>query len=247
MPLFTFWQGLSRKLTPGLRLWGGKMSFPFSGMASDVEAHPALIRTLVLDDSAFDRTRLRRLGDRLDLPMEFTEAASVQRLGELLDRQTYDLFLIDYEMPEADGLQALDLIRGHATHGNTATIMISGHAGTRVAVAALKRGCQDFIPKQDMSPDLLRAAILQALASTRQVYSDVTPRDPAATADEAAALIGAAFDAPALQELLRRPLETGLLRAAETVGLHWSMTHPGDLVQFIEDFQQEDDFIFFRN
>ena len=223
------------------------MSFPFSGMASGVEAHPALIRTLVLDDSSFDRARIRRLGGRLDLPMEFAEADSVKVLGDVLDRQTYDLILIDYEMPEADGLQALDLIRSHATHGNAATIMISGHAGTGVAVSALKRGCQDFIPKQDMSRDVLRAAILQALAAKQQALRDVTPRDAGAMADEVAALIRAAFETSALQEVLRNPLETGLLRMAEAAGLHWGKTLPGDMLQFIEDFQQEDEFIFYMN
>ena len=228
-------------------LWGMTMSFPFSEMASGLAAHPAVIRTLVLDDSAFDRTRIRRMGGRLDLPMQFAEAASVQHLGELLDRQTYDLILIDYEMPGADGLQALDLIRNHADQGHAATIMISGHAGTRVAVSALKRGCQDFIQKADMSREVLRVAILQALATKRQMMRDVTPRDPAAVADEVATLVRAAFAAPALQEVLRKPLESGLLRAAEAVGLHMGLTDSSDIQQFIEDFQQEDEFVFYRN
>ena len=223
------------------------MSFPYSGMASAGEAVPALIRTLVLDDSAFDRTRIRRLGGKLDLPIEFAEAASVEGLGELLDRQTYDLILIDYEMPGADGLQALDVIQSHATHGHAATIMISGHAGTSIAVSALKRGCQDFIPKTDMSRDLLRAAILQALANKRNLMRDVTPRGPATVADEVSALIRTAFETPAFQAVLRHPLEMGLMRAAEAVGRHLGISHPAVLQQFIDDFQREDEFIFYKN
>jgi CheY-like chemotaxis protein len=228
------------------------MSFPYSRMASDMEAHPALIRTLVLDDSAYDRTRIRRLGARLDLPMEFAEADSVRGLGPLLDRQSYDLILVDYEMPEADGLQALDLIRGHAAQGNAAAIMISGHAGTRVAVSALKRGCQDFIPKADMSREVLRPAILQALATKRQALREAIPHDPGlqqpgAPPDEVSALRRHAFDSPDMQDVLRKPLEVDLLRAAEAVGLHWGKPHYDEVARFIETFQQEDEFVFLRN
>jgi CheY-like chemotaxis protein len=223
------------------------MSFPFSRVASDVEAHPAMIRTLVLDDSAYDRTRIRRLGARLDLPMEFAEAESVRGLGPLLDRQSYDLILVDYEMPEADGLQALDLIRGHAAQGNAATIMISGHAGTRVAVSALKRGCQDFIPKADMSREVLRPAILQALATKRQALREPIPHDPGTPAQDVAALLRGAFDSPDMQDVLRKPLEDGLMRAAEAVGLHWGKAHYDEVARFIENFQQEDEFVFLRN
>ena len=67
------------------------------------------IRTLVLDDSNFDRKRILRLGDRIDLPLVFEEASSVQGLKHCLDRQIYDLFLIDYSMPEGDGLNALQV------------------------------------------------------------------------------------------------------------------------------------------
>jgi CheY-like chemotaxis protein len=223
------------------------MSFPFSRMASDGEAHPAMIRTLVLDDSAFDRTRIRRLGARLDLPMEFVEADSVRGLSPLLDRHSYDLILVDYEMPEADGLQALDLIRNHAGQGSAATIMISGQAGTRVAVSALKRGCQDFIPKADISREVLRPAILQALASKRQALHAAIPHDPGALHGDVSAMIRGAFDAADMQDVLRRPMEEGLMRAAEAVGLHWGKAHYDEVARFIENFQQEDEFLFLRN
>lgn len=72
------------------------------------------IRTLLLDDSRFDRKRIRRMGEGLGLNLTFHEAGSVKAMRDLLDQQGFDLFLIDYMMPEANGHAALDLIRNHS-------------------------------------------------------------------------------------------------------------------------------------
>ncbi|MCW1404309.1 response regulator [Novosphingobium sp. MW5] len=126
------------------------------------------IRTLVLDDSSFDRKRICRMGNGLDLKLRIEEATSVQGLKECLDRQNFDLFLIDYKMPGSDGLSALDVIRNHKSQSGAVSIMISGQADQRIAVSAMKNGCQDFIMKSDISPDYLQGTVLSALSGSRQ-------------------------------------------------------------------------------
>jgi DNA-binding NarL/FixJ family response regulator len=137
---------------------------PLPGVTTDAYA----IHTLVLDDSSFDRKRILRLGDRINLPLVFEEASSLAGLKHCLDRRNYDLFLIDYSMPDSDGLAALDVIREHHNHHSAASIMVSGAADLRVVIHAMKRGCRDFIAKKDMSPDTLYHAMMGALDRTAE-------------------------------------------------------------------------------
>lgn len=201
------------------------------------------IRTLLVDDSSFDRKRIRRLGDRIDMPLVFEETASVAGLKQCLERERFDLFLIDYAMPEADGLAALATIRAHGGHAGAASIMISGNSDARVAVAALKQGCNDFIPKEDMSPALLKRAMLAALAG-RGFGRGFTP-PPLVDVEQMRGLMRMAMADQAIRDMLRPPLEEGLQAAARSIGLGWGLRSSQEIQQFLFDFIQPDEFEFY--
>lgn len=59
--------------------------------------------------------------------------------------ETYDLLLIDQQMPECGGLEVLQ--RLDAAGQRPPTIMVTGHGDEAVAVEALKRGAGDYIVK----------------------------------------------------------------------------------------------------
>lgn len=205
---------------------------------------PPVIRTLLLDDSAFDRRRIRRLGGKLDLGMDFHEAPSVQVMEKCLDRQVFDLIMIDYLLPEADGLAALDLIRRHAANHGAATIMISGNADRGVAVSAMRQGCHDFIAKDELSPELLRRSVLGALNASRSLARHFDRPKLNLDLADLQMLLKLALDDKTTQALLRAPLEDGLRAAAKAVGIEWSLERPGALQDFLIDFQRPDEFDF---
>ena len=76
-------------------------------------------------------------------------AVQVAGSGELafamLQRQSYDLVLLDVWLPGMDGLEVLEQLQ-HLYPGK-ATVMISGHANIETAVRATKLGAYDFIEK----------------------------------------------------------------------------------------------------
>lgn len=205
--------------------------------------HLPAIRTLLIDDSIFDRKRIRRLGDLIDLPLIFEETASVAGMKQCLERQKFDLFLIDYAMPEADGLAALAAIRAHGGHAGAASIMISGNSDPRVAVAALKQGCHDFIPKEDMSPTLLKRAMLAALAGRGFAGAGGAPSW--GDVERMRALMRMALSDQTIREMLRAPLEEGLQSAARSIGLGWGPQSPQEIQQFLYDFIKPDEFEFY--
>jgi CheY-like chemotaxis protein len=213
-------------------------------LVSGGSGNPSVIRTLLLDDSAFDRTRIRRLGGKLDLGLDFQEAPSVQVMERCLDTQVFDLIMIDYLMPEADGLAALQMIRRHEANRGAATIMISGNADRQVAVSAMRNGCNDFLAKDELSPELLRRSVLGALNASRGLARHFDrPRLNLDLAD-LQMLLKLALDDKATQAILRAPLEDGLRAAAKAIGMEWNLNSQGVLEDFLIGFHRPDDFEF---
>ena len=79
-----------------------------------------------------------------------TGAATLQALQQ----QDFAVALLDLKLPDMDGLAIIE----QAKKENIATeiVMITGHASIDTAVAAMRRGAYDYLPKPVDSNDLLR-------------------------------------------------------------------------------------------
>ena len=78
----------------------------------------------------------------------------------VLERERPDVLLTDFKMPGMDGMTLLR--RAHEIDPALPIIMITGFATIESAVAAVKEGAFDYLPK-DFSVDQLRVAIDRAL------------------------------------------------------------------------------------
>lgn len=217
------------------------MILQHSGPAPD---NMPAIRTLVIDDSSLDRKRILRMGDRVDLPMVFEEVSSLGGLQSCLDRQTYDLFLVDYMMPEGDGLTALEMIHKHQAHHDASAIMISGASDSRAAVAALKHGCTDFLLKDDMSPQMLRRAVVDAMNASRHLARHFDRPQPVIDVDSLRQLLQLALDDKFVRDILRAPLEEGIQAAMRKLGADRGLLSAPDFQRFLVEFDRPDDFEF---
>lgn len=117
------------------------------------------LRALLLDDSRVDRMRIMRLCDSADVELTFDEAGSLHEFKAALDQTVYDLCLIDYRLPEGDGLIALELLSRHPMQREAKTLMIAGDSQIQVAIDAMKSGCSDFLLKDHLTEDRLIRAI----------------------------------------------------------------------------------------
>lgn len=122
------------------------------------------IKALILDDCQFDRKRVLRLFGKSDMPITVQEVASVHSLEQALKSDVYDVALIDYNLADGNGFDALEALKKNSSHASTACIMITGNDQSEVAVQALKRGCSDYLTKQGLSAEMLKASVLSALA-----------------------------------------------------------------------------------
>ena len=115
-------------------------------------------RVLVIDDDVSLRFALEAvLGDA-----GLTVVTSASGAGGLqtFEANGADAVLTDLAMPEMDGLEVLNRVRG--LDPGVPVIMLTAHGSERVAVAAMKAGAYDYLPKP-FDPDEIVLAVRRAI------------------------------------------------------------------------------------
>ncbi|HZP11628.1 MAG TPA: response regulator [Nevskiaceae bacterium] len=123
-----------------------------------------MTRLLLIDDREQDRALIRALlegacGERYLI----TEAASAAEGERLCRASPPDCVLLDYQMPECDGLEVLRRLRTPQGTVPVPVIMLTGYGDPAVDVAAMQSGAQDFMPKGQLDAALLRRAIRHSI------------------------------------------------------------------------------------
>jgi class 3 adenylate cyclase/CheY-like chemotaxis protein len=117
-------------------------------------------RILVVDDS-----KMMRMGITRDLKkLGFTNVAEASNGREALEKlraESFDLMLLDVEMPEMTGLEVLAEMRKDESL-SLPTIVISGGEDVSSAVSCIEMGAEDYLPKP-FNPVLLRARVTTSI------------------------------------------------------------------------------------
>ncbi|MBU1798592.1 MAG: PAS domain S-box protein [Bacteroidetes bacterium] len=103
------------------------------------------IRVLIIEDSNDDKELLLLELIRGGYNPDYIVVETSEELNYALDRQTWDIILSDYSMPNFDGLAALNIIKSREI--DIPFIIISGTIGEDVAVNAMRAGAQDYLMK----------------------------------------------------------------------------------------------------
>ena len=121
---------------------------------------------LVIDDSKRDILLLERiLRQAEDAAFELTHVESAHAGLDELGANTYDLVLLDYYLPDMDGIAFLE---EKQTRGLLApVIMLTAYGQERLPVAALQAGALDYFRKDEVNSSLLGKAIRQAIEKSR--------------------------------------------------------------------------------
>jgi hypothetical protein len=123
---------------------------------------------LIIDDSAIDREAYRRflLADR-SANYQLLEEESAEGALALCCTNPIDCILLDFLLPDMDGLEFLEILRERLQACCPPIILITGQGNEAIAVKAFKSGVKDYLIKSEISAENLQASLQKAIENTR--------------------------------------------------------------------------------
>lgn len=110
------------------------------------------MKVLVIDDDTDARTMVRHLLESEGVETEEAESATLA--APLLKEKTYDVVLLDLQMPGVSWMDAVRTVRSLAP--DSAVVVLSAHADWDVFFDAVKEGARDVVMKPFRAAELLR-------------------------------------------------------------------------------------------
>jgi DNA-binding NtrC family response regulator len=178
----------------------------------DTPTHNRL-RVLFADDEKhlqeFMRTELPRLGH------EVTVCADGKAALKALEKNTFDVAILDIRMPGMSGIEVLEHLKQVAP--NTEAILLTGHASLETAVEALRHGAFEYLTKPCKLTEI--EVILRRVAEKRElIHKNLALQRRVKQAEGPTVLVG---ESPAMQGVHRlisriAPTESTVLILGET-------------------------------
>jgi PAS domain S-box-containing protein len=124
--------------------------------ATDLTTTKPLITILIVDDSESDRLAYRHyLQSDRDRHYRILEAETLKEGLELWQSETPDGVLVDYRLPDGDGLEFLEILAEGEGDPKLPVIFLTGNGDERTAVKAMKLGAINYLIKEDLTPLIL--------------------------------------------------------------------------------------------
>jgi two-component system chemotaxis response regulator CheY len=115
------------------------------------------MRVLVIDDSPAIRHILRKM--MAELGAEAVEAGNgIEGLSRLHQDNAVDLIIVDWNMPEMDGLEFIENVRADAAYDNIPILMATTENTMDRVTEALQAGANEYVMKP-FTKDIITAKL----------------------------------------------------------------------------------------
>jgi signal transduction histidine kinase len=125
---------------------------------------PRMTLLIIDDNPAEHNLYIDFLSDDLQREYRFVHAYTAAEGIALYDPAVVDCILLDYNLPDATGMEVLT--RLGARYSPLPTVMLTGEGNEAVAVLAMKNGAQDYLPKRSLTPPALQRCVERAAERT---------------------------------------------------------------------------------
>jgi PAS domain S-box-containing protein len=123
---------------------------------------------LIVEDFLEDREQYRRfLLKDSSCSYCILEAESAADGLKLCQTRPIDAILLDYLLPDDDGLAFLEALSAQNNGSSPPVVMLTGQGNESIAVRAVKLGAADYLVKKDLTPEILQLTMQKAIENTR--------------------------------------------------------------------------------
>ncbi len=121
-------------------------------------------KLLIVDDDEVDRMALNRALSGTTLKPTVSEATDVDEALTAVRAGEYDCIFLDYNLPGGNGLELTKHIRNQGIR--VPIIVLTGQGDEQTAVALMKAGASDYLPKSKLSAE----AVARLIRGAMRVY-----------------------------------------------------------------------------
>lgn len=125
-----------------------------------------ILQLLLVEDSPEDAFAIQRYLKQSNLEYQLLHTGTSEEARNIILARKFDCILMDYQLPDYDGIEMLRFVRSTISHP-VAVLILTGSGNERTAVEAMKSGADDYVAKGELSPLRLQNAITQAIKSVK--------------------------------------------------------------------------------
>ncbi len=120
------------------------------------------LKILIVEDDLIDRKQLERLLSKSELSTsEVNHTEYLQNALDLLDKEDFDIVLLDLNLPDSNGLDTL--IKISEKHPRVANIVVTGLDDESFGLKSVAKGAQDYLVKGEFNMEMLNKSIYYAI------------------------------------------------------------------------------------
>ena len=120
------------------------------------------MKLLLIDDNDLDRLAIIRTFKKTEWNIQITQASSATEGLNRFEEDDFDGVLLDYRLPDMDGLDTLRLLVKHPNHHAAILILTGGMENAELEQQCIEAGAQDVLFKSEITHKHLTRAIVHA-------------------------------------------------------------------------------------
>jgi two-component system response regulator YesN len=126
-----------------------------------------MYKLLIIDDEPLIQAGIRSMVDWNEIGVDVCGVASNGKLGwEIIEDKSPDIIITDIKMPVMTGLELLKKARdSYPDQDYPAFIILTSYEEFQMAKEAITYNATDYLVKIDLTPEVLKAAVLRAINS----------------------------------------------------------------------------------
>lgn len=120
------------------------------------------MKLLLIDDDELDRQAIIRTFNKSKMDIEFVQASSASEGLAEFNANDFDAVLLDYRLPDIDGLEALKMLTSHPVHHSAVIILTGALEDEAMELRCIEAGAQDVLFKSEIAHKHITRAIIHA-------------------------------------------------------------------------------------